>query len=55
VSLQRVTVASPTPDKLQAAYTAIGFANVTLTEGEANITVTLKTPKGVVELQSFGI
>jgi hypothetical protein len=55
VSLQSVAVASPTPDKLQAAYAAIGLANVTLTEGEANITVTLKTPKGVVELQSFGI
>jgi Glyoxalase-like domain len=55
VSLQSVTVASPTPDKLLGAYAAIGLANVTLTEGEANITVTLKTPKGVVELQSFGI
>ena len=55
VSLQSVAVSSPTPDKLQAAYEAIGLANVTLTEGEANITVTLKTPKGVVELQSFGI
>jgi hypothetical protein len=55
VSLQSVTVASPTPDKLQAAYAAIGLANVSLTEGEANITVTLKTPKGVVALQSFGI
>jgi Glyoxalase-like domain len=55
VSLQSVTVASPTPDKLQAAYAAIGLENVSLTEGEANITVTLKTPKGVVALQSFGI
>jgi Glyoxalase-like domain len=55
VSLQSVAVTSPTPDKLQAAYAAIGLANVTLTEGDANITVTLKTPKGLVELQSFGI
>ena len=60
VSLQSVSVASPTPDKLQAAYAAIGLANVSLadanlTDGVANITVTLKTPKGVVELKSFGL
>jgi hypothetical protein len=55
VSLQSVVVTSPTPDKLQAAYDAIGLAGVTLAEGAANITVTLKTPKGVVELQSLGI
>ena len=55
VSLQSVAVASPTPEKLQAAYEAIGLAGVTLTEGAANITVTLKTPKGLVALQSFGV
>jgi hypothetical protein len=55
VSLQSVAVASPTPEKLQAAYDAIGLTGVTLSEGDANITVTLKTPKGVIELQSFGI
>ena len=55
VSLQSVTVTSPSADKLQAAYDAIGLAGVTLTEGPANITVTLKTPKGIVTLQSQGI
>ncbi len=55
VSLQSVAVTSPTPEKLQAAYDAIGLTGVTLSEGEANITVTLKTPKGLVELQSHGI
>jgi Glyoxalase-like domain len=55
VSLQSVSVSSPTPEKLQAAYDAIGLAGVTLSEGDANITVTLKTPKGLVELQSHGI
>jgi hypothetical protein len=55
VSLQSVVVTSPTPDKLQAAYDAIGLVGVTMTEGAANITVTLKTPKGLVELQSHGI
>ena len=55
VSLQSVAVTSPTPEKLQAAYDAIGLVGVTLSEGDANITVTLKTPKGLVELQSLGI
>ena len=55
VSLQSVAVMSPSVDKLQAAYDAIGFTGVTLTEGPANITVTLKTPKGIVTLQSQGI
>lgn len=55
VSLQSVVVTSPAPDKLQAAYDAIGLTGVTLAEGAANITVTLKTPKGVVELLSHGI
>ena len=55
VSLQSVAVASPTPEKLQAAYDAIGLTGVTVSAGDANITVTLKTPKGVIELQSFGI
>ena len=55
VSLQSVAVSSPTPEKLQAAYDAIGLASVTVAEGAPNITVTLKTPKGLVALQSFGI
>lgn len=55
VSLQSLTVASPTVDKLQAAYDAMGLSGVVLTEGPANLTVTLKTPKGIVTLQSQGI
>ena len=55
VSLQSVAVTSPTPEKLQAAYDAIGLAGVTLSAGDANITVTLKTPKGLVTLQSKGL
>jgi hypothetical protein len=55
VSLQSVTVTSPTADKLQAAYEAIGLTGVTLAAGPANLTVTLKTPKGLVTLQSQGI
>ncbi len=55
VSLHSVAVTSPTPEKLQSAYDAIGLAGVTVSEGVANITVTLKTPKGLVALQSLGI
>jgi hypothetical protein len=55
VSLQSVSVSSPTPEKLQAAYDAIGLTGVTVSAGDANITVTLKTPKGLVQLHSHGI
>ena len=55
VSLQSVVVTTPTVDKLQAAYDAIGLTGVMLSEGPANIAVTLKTPKGIVTLQSHGI
>ena len=55
VSLQSVAVTSPSADKLQAAYTAIGLSGVTIAQGEPNLTVTLRTPKGVVTLQSMGI
>ncbi len=55
VSLQSVAVTSPSFDKLQAAYAAIGLTGVAVAAGEPNITVTLRTPKGVVTLQSFGV
>ena len=55
VSLQSVAVSSLSSYKLQAAYTAIGLSGVTVSEGEPNLTVTLRTPKGVVTLQSMGI
>ena len=55
VSLQSVAVTSSSADKLQAAYTAIGLSGVTIAQGEPNLTVTLRTPKGVVTLQSMGI
>lgn len=55
VTLQGLVVTSPTADKLQAAYEAIGLTGITLKEGPANITATLHTPKGIVELHSQGI
>lgn len=55
VSLQSVVVTHPTATKLQAAYAAIGLTGVTLETGPANLRVTLKTPKGLVTLNSQGI
>ncbi|HMS26112.1 MAG TPA: VOC family protein [Burkholderiaceae bacterium] len=55
VSLQSIAVTSPNADKLQAAYAAIGLTGVTLLNGEANLAITLRTPKGEVVLQSGGI
>ena len=55
VSLQRMAVTHPSADKLQAAYEAMGLTGIALETGPANITATLHTPKGVVELHSQGI
>ena len=55
VTLQRIAVTHPTAVKLQAAFDAIGLTGITLETGPANITATLHTPKGIVELHSNGI
>jgi len=54
VSLQSLAVSHPSADKLAAAYAAIELQGVALQAGPANITVELRTPKGVVTLQSLG-
>ncbi len=55
VSLQSIRITHPTAAKLQAAYAALGLGDVDIQDGPANIVATLKTPKGLVELQSGGI
>lgn len=55
VSLQSLSITHPSADKLQAAYAAIGLEGVALQTGPANITAELRTPKGVVRLQSLGV
>ena len=55
VSLQSLAISHPTAPKLQAAYEAIGLADIAIATGPANLTATLKTPKGLVQLQSLGI
>ncbi len=55
VSLDHIAVSHPSAAKLQAAYAAIGLDGVAVTEGPANLSATLKTPKGLVTLQSHGL
>ncbi|MEO8118844.1 MAG: VOC family protein [Rhodoferax sp.] len=55
VTLQSIGVTHPTAVKLQAAFDAIGLTGVAVETGPANITATLHTPKGIVELHSHGI
>jgi Glyoxalase-like domain len=55
VSLQSLAISHPSSDKLVAAYAAIGLEGVAVQAGPAQITAELRTPKGVVVLQSLGI
>lgn len=55
VSLQGMAIGHPTATKLQAAFGAIGLNGIPIETGEANLTATLKTPKGIVQLQSLGL
>jgi hypothetical protein len=55
VSLDSIAVSHPSAAKLQAAYSAIGLDGIPITEGAANLSATLKTPKGLVTLNSMGI
>lgn len=55
VTLQGLTVTHPSAAKLQAAYAAIGLTGIAVTDGPANLSATLHTPKGLVVLQSLGI
>jgi hypothetical protein len=55
VTLQSLTVNHPSGAKLQAAFDAIGLANIAIETGPANLVASLQTPKGLVQLQSLGI
>ncbi len=55
VSLQSLTVTHPDAATLKAAYAAIGLQGIAMEEGPANLTATLRTPKGVVTLESQGL
>jgi hypothetical protein len=55
ISLQSIAVTHPTAAKLQAAYEALGLTGIAVQEGPANLIATLKTPKGLVQLESLGV
>ena len=55
VTLQNIAISHPSGPKLQAAYEAIGLQGIAIETGPANITATLQTPKGLVQLHSLGI
>jgi hypothetical protein len=55
VTLQGLTVSHPSGAKLQAAFDAIGLADIAIEPGPANLVASLQTPKGLVQLQSLGI
>jgi hypothetical protein len=55
VSLQNMAVSHPSAAKLVAAYAAMGLEGIAVQTGPANLIVTLRTPKGLVTLESLGI
>lgn len=52
VSLQSLSIRHPSADKLAAAYAALGLDGVALAAGPAQMALELRTPKGVLQLQS---
>jgi Glyoxalase-like domain len=55
VSLQSIAISHPDAPALQAAYAAIGLTGIAVSTGPANLSATLRTPKGVVTLTSQGL
>ena len=55
VTLQQVSITHPTASKLKIAYDALNLQSIALETGPANITATLNTPKGIVQLHSLEI
>ena len=55
VSLDSLAVSHPSAEKLRSAYAAIGLEGIGISEGPANLRATLKTPKGLVTLESLGL
>ena len=55
VTLQALQASHPRPEQLQAAYDAIGLADVAVVQGTPNLVATLHTPLGLVQLESKGL
>jgi len=52
VSLQNIRVSHPSSEKLTKAFEAVHLKDIEVSNGEADISATLQTPKGLVVLQS---
>jgi hypothetical protein len=55
VTLQSMAVRHPRAAELSAAHEAIGLVDVGLSQGPANLIATLRTPRGLVTLESRGL
>lgn len=55
VTLQSFTVHHPEAEALLAAHTAVGLQGVTVRPGAPNLVATLRTPRGLVTLESKGL
>ena len=55
LTLQAMAVCHPRAAELAAAYQAIRLEDVGVAEGPANLIATLRTPRGVVTLESRGL
>lgn len=55
VSLESIAVTHPKADELQAAYAALGLKDIAVTPGDADLSATLRTPKGIITLHSQGV
>ena len=54
LGLQAISIHHPRPDDLRAAHAAIGLQGVTVDGGAPNLAATLRTPKGIVTIESAG-
>lgn len=54
VSLSGISITHPSADKLQAIYNSLELTGIPIFYGPANITVTLRTPNGTIQLKSLG-
>ena len=55
ITLQSMAVRHPRAAELSAAHAAIGLVDVGLSQGPANLVATLRTPRGLVTLESRGL
>lgn len=55
ITLQSLSACHPDASALRAAHSAIGLQGVTVESGLPNLVATLRTPRGVVTLESKGI